>query len=312
MKNLFLLLCLGFLFSSLSAQEKEVVLKTPTGDLYGTLSVPSEASDIPVVLFIAGSGPTNRDGNNPMAKMNAYKMLAEVLSQNGIASLRYDKRGIAQSTAAGTKEADLRFDHYVADAKGWIEYLKKDPRFNQICIIGHSEGSLIGILASQNNPAVNKFISLAGAGEPIAVTLRRQLQKQPQEIRDLTDPILDRLIQGDTVGNIPLILNNLFRPSVQPFLISLFKYDPAKEISKLSQEILLIQGDTDIQVRVEDADLLAKAAPKAQKKIIHHMNHPLKVCDTKDTNTQMPTYLNPDLPLHPELAETVIHFIKEK
>lgn len=310
MKNLFLIICFSFLFSSLSAQEEEVVLKTPTGNLYGTLTTPAEASGIPVVLFITGSGPTDRDGNNPMAKNNGHKMLADILNRNGIASLRYDKRGIAKSVAAGVNEADLRFGHYVADAKLWISYLKKDPRFSQICIAGHSEGSLIGILACENNPEVDKYISIAGSGLPVGSILKKQLSEQPQQIRKMTDSIIDRLNQGDTVGNVSPLLFSLFRPSVQPFLISLFTYDPAKEIGKLLQPILIIQGDTDIQIGVENAELLAKASLNAQKVIINGMNHVLKECKTTERNAQMATYIDPELPLHPALAEYIIHFIK--
>lgn len=311
MKKLFLLLFAGFWLVQLKAQDSAVVLQTPSGNLCGSLYVPQQNGKMPVVLLIAGSGPTDRDGNNPMMKNNSLKMVAEGLCREGIASLRYDKRGIAQSSAAGIEEKDLRFENYVEDAKAWIEYLKKDKRFNTICVAGHSEGALIGILATEGNPAVNKYISIAGTGEPMPVILKRQLSDQPEQIQALTDPIIDRLSQGDTIGNVSPLLYSLFRPSVQPYLISSFKYNPAREIAKLRQPVLLIQGDTDIQVSTRDADLLSEACPDAQKVIITHMNHVLKSCNTMNKNQQIPIYMDPQLPLHPSLVPTIASFIKQ-
>src|SRR5262249_16837736 len=100
------------------ATETAADLSTPTGIIHGTLLMPEGSAKVPVALIIAGSGPTDRDGNSPLlpGKNNSYKMLAEALAAEGIASLRYDKRSIAASRAAGLKEADLRFDNYVDDA----------------------------------------------------------------------------------------------------------------------------------------------------------------------------------------------------
>mgnify|MGYP002082259879 CR=1 FL=1 len=163
---------------------------------------------------------TDRDGNNPMMKNNALKMLAEMLRTNGIASLRFDKRGIAKSSNAGLQEKNLRFEDYVNDVNDWVSYLKKDKRFNQVIVAGHSEGSQIGILAAGSNPEIGKVISLAGAGRPASQILRKQLAKQPQQILDMCNPILEKLEKGDTVGHVSPLLYTLFRPSVQPYLIS--------------------------------------------------------------------------------------------
>ena len=105
-----LLLYLGL--SNLMAQEEAVVLQTPTGDIYGTLLTPERNNNLPVVLLIAGSGPTDRNGNNPLMTNNSLKMLAELLAKNGIASLRYDKRGISASAAAVQIEPFPRFEKY--------------------------------------------------------------------------------------------------------------------------------------------------------------------------------------------------------
>ncbi len=286
---------------------EEVILKTATGNICGTLIVPFAGKRIPVVLIIAGSGPTDRNGNNPMMTNNSLKMTAEALSEKGIASLRYDKRGIAKSEKAGNDESALRFENYIDDASGWIKMLKKDNRFGKVIVLGHSEGSLIGMIAARKSGA-DAFISVSGAGKPADEILKEQLKTQPSYVKDLAFPIIDKLKKGDTVANVNPLLNSLFRPSVQPYLISWFKYNPAKEIKKLNIPVLIIQGTTDIQVKVGDAELLKKGDKKAKLVIIDGMNHILKEAPAnKEENIE--TYDNAGLPLHPEFIKTVAEFI---
>ncbi|MBU1056017.1 MAG: alpha/beta hydrolase [Proteobacteria bacterium] len=290
--------------------EKTVMLQTDTGTLEGTLLVPNTSKKIPAALIIAGSGPTDRDGNNPAMTNNSLKMLAVELSKKEIASLRYDKRGIGESKIAACKEEDLRFEHYISDAQGWIEFLKKDKRFKQIIIIGHSEGSLLGMIVSQKIN-VDKFISIAGSGRSADKSLKEQLKSQPPEILEMSLPIIDKLVQGKTVSDVHPILYSLFRPSVQPYMISWFKYDPAQEIAKLKIPVLIIQGSTDIQVSKNDAEMLAKANQKAEIRIIEGMNHIFKKAEL-DRMKNIQTYNQPQLPVMPELIESIVGFIDNK
>ncbi len=299
------------IFSNIEAQEENLVLKTATGDIYGTLTLPDDKKNIPIVLIIAGSGPTDRNGNNESMENNSLKFLAEELRKNGFASLRYDKRGIAKSQEAGGEEINLRFDNYINDVKDWVELLSNDKRFSKIIIAGHSEGSLLGIVASVNNKKVNALISIAGAGRPADEILKEQLDKTPQSVKDVVFPMIDTLKQGDTIGNVPVIFYALFRPSVQPYMISWFKYNPQIEIKKLTIPILILQGNTDIQVKETDANLLATAQPTAELKLIKNMNHVLKDCDTTDKEKQLPIYSNPDLPLNKEFVEVLVGFVKK-
>ncbi|MEJ6979569.1 alpha/beta hydrolase [Pedobacter sp. P351] len=285
--------------------ETQIVLKTKSGDIFGTLITPKKISNISVALIIAGSGPTDRDCNNPMMKCDAYKKLAYGLAKNNIASLRYDKRGIAESKAAGKKEADLRFDDYVDDAKGWIQLLKQDKRFSKVIVIGHSEGSLIGMIASTR---ADKFISIAGAGQSADKTIKEQLSSQPKEVQDLSYPILDSLVKGKTVDNVNPMLNSLFRTSVQPYMISWLKYDPQIEIQKLSIPILIVQGTNDIQVTVEDGKRLSRANPKSQLVLIDKMNHIFRTVDG-DKKANIATYNNSELPLANELVKNITDFV---
>jgi len=309
--NIFTILILIFTLSNLYSQtEKIVTMKTTTGDLEGTLMIPESNSLKMVALIIAGSGPTDRNGNNPSMTNNSLKMLATELNKNGIASLRFDKRGIGKSKQAGLKEADLRFDNYVNDATMWVEYLKNELQFNNIIIIGHSEGSLIGMIASMNKN-VKKFISLAGAGQSADKIIREQLKSQPMSVSISANAILDKLVKGESVTDIPPILNSLFRPSVQPYIISWFKYDPQKEIAKLKIPVLIIQGTTDIQVSLDDANRLSKAHQGATLAIIEGMNHILKQAPI-DRQMNILTYTQPDLPLKKELIDNIILFLNHK
>ncbi|MFT4223583.1 alpha/beta hydrolase [Dysgonomonas sp.] len=309
-----------FLSLTISAQllmkEETAVLKTSVGDIYGTLKVPDSKNPVPIAIIIAGSGPTDRDCNQPSMKSNAYKMLSDALFYNNIATLCYDKRGIAKSKVK-QKEEDLRFDAYVDDVKAWVDQLSEDKRFSDIILIGHSEGSLLGMIAAQNNPKVTKYISIAGAGMSAADILKEQLGKQmqgqPEAIKNMVFSYIDKLEQGETITDVPVYLNSLFRPSVQPYMISWFKYNPQAEISKLTIPVLLLQGTKDIQVGINQMELLAKASPNAQKVIIENMDHVMKISETTDMAEQVKnSYNNPDTPISKELTKTIIDFIKEK
>ena len=293
-----------------SYTETPITLETKTGKIFGTLCTPKIFNKIPLALIIAGSGPTDRNGNNAMGlQTDTYKILAHKLAASNIATLRYDKRGIGESKDAMGKEDDLRFEDYIHDASDWLAILKKDKRFSEVDIKGHSEGSLIGMVAAREN--TNKYISLAGIGQTADKTLKLQLAHQPKMIQDSAYPILDSLAAGKTVKDVPSILVALFRPSVQPYEISWFKYDPSAEIKKLKMPILILQGTSDLQVTVEDAKMLKAADTSAKLVLLDGMNHILrKVGDDKQAN--MKSYSDPTLPLDEELVTDIIGFIKGK
>ena len=303
--GLALLMLTGNLFAQ--ATDGAVTLETQTGNIEGTLLLPPTGNNVPVVLIIAGSGPTDRNGNNPMMTNNSLKMIAEGLSEKGIATLRYDKRGIAESQGAGVNESDLRFEIYVEDAIEWVEWLQKDGRFSEIYILGHSEGSLIGMIAAQEKE-VKKFISVAGIGSPAGEILREQLNAQSSMALELALPYLEKLEKGETIEEVPKMLYSLFRPSVQPYMISWLKYDPSKEIAKLKKPVLIVQGTTDIQVPVSEAEKLAAANKQAEVRIIEGMNHVLKESEP-DRQKNLQTYTNPTLPLKKGLIDAIVEFI---
>ncbi len=308
MKKTILFILIVFVSTFFQAQEETITLQTPTGNIEGTLLLPSVEKPT-IALIIAGSGPTDRDGNSGGLKMNYLKMLAEGLYENNIASIRYDKRGIGASVMPGLKEDDLTFSDFISDAELWMDKIMDDSRFGDIVVIGHSEGSLIGMIASQNKQP-NKFISIAGPGITMLATIRRQLKDQPPYILSMSEPILEKLEKGQTVDSVPPLLNSLFRQSVQNYLISVSKYDPLVEISKLKCPVMIVQGTTDIQIEVLDAEKLAESNKNSKLLIIEGMNHILKEApENRLLNIQ--TYGNPDLKIKEGLVDSISQYIVE-
>ncbi|RYY32755.1 MAG: alpha/beta fold hydrolase [Sphingobacteriaceae bacterium] len=302
----------GF-FVDVDKREKVGAVTIPTTNavIKGTLSVPEVAEPMPVVLLIAGSGPTDRDGNSQLmsGKANNFMQISDGLKLKNIAVLRYDKRGVGQSTTTKAA-ADVTFEDMVDDAANIIKMLKADKRFNKIIVAGHSEGSLIGMLAAAREKA-DALISLSGPAFAADAILKTQLKGavSPDDFAKST-AIIDSIKAGSTVKQkIDPKYNSLFNPSLQPYLYSWMKHDPGKVIATMTIPVLIVQGTNDIQVSVNDASSLKKAYPKAQLKLINGMNHILKQAPA-DRLQNIATYTNPDLPLHPELIPTLENFIE--
>jgi len=294
--------------SSLFAEDVSISVEGKT--LKGELSVAGKDKS-QAVFILSGSGPTDRDGNTlgALGKNNSLKYLADVFSKEGVTALRVDKRGIGASSSAAVQESDLRFATYVEDAKHWIKFLE-DQGYSEIVLIGHSEGALVATLAASSE-SVTGLVCIAGAGRPASDILREQLMpKLPQELYTQADKTISSLTEGKSVQDYPPALDALFRHSVQAYLISWFQIDPAKSISEVKVPILIVQGSTDLQVSLRDAELLHTKAKGSQLIIIKGMNHVLKEVDG-DLSAQMPSYFKPDLPLHKGLGAIVVDFLKK-
>ncbi|MBF8653067.1 alpha/beta hydrolase [Pseudomonas putida] len=290
---------------------RPIDLDTGQGVLHGSLLLPQQDTPPPVVLIIAGSGPTDRDGNNPAGgRVDNLKRLALLLANANIASVRYDKRGVAASQPATPDERDLSVERYVADVVAWGHKLKADPRFGSLILIGHSEGALIASLAAEQAGA-SAVISLAGSGRPMAEVVREQLaERLPPAQLARGSALLDRLEAGQTSLDVPAPLRQVFRPSVQPYLITLFRQDPAAAFARLPMPALIVQGRNDVQVDVADAQKLKDAKPDAHLVLIEGMNHMLRI-SPKDMSEQRESYQNPQLPLARELGEQIVTFIRQ-
>lgn len=309
---LFIAAFAGFALYAAGPNEDPVTVPVTGGNLSGTLLLPPGSGPFPVVLIIAGSGPTDRNGNNgARLRTDAYKKLAQGLAAEGVATLRYDKRGIGASTVK-QKESDMRFDDFIDDALALAAVLERDKRFSTVSIIGHSEGALIGIVAAKRDPRIHALVSLEGPGRSLAAIINEQVRANPHnppKIVEEVESINASLLAGKTVPNPDPLLAALFRPSVQPYLISEYKYDPAAIIAKLTTPVLIVQGTHDIQVSPLDAKQLAAADSRAKLSIIDGMNHVL-VDAPADRAQNVATYSQPSLPLDPKLVPLISSFLK--
>jgi len=293
-----------------SFYETELTLTPDSVNLYGTLSMPDSTGQYPLVIIIAGSGPTDRNGNSVLGiTAKPYQLIADTLVKCGIATFRFDKRGIAKSVAKGMKEEDLSFDCYVNDVVFIINEFKKDKRFNKIILLGHSEGALIGAIAA-NLIEIDKYISVSGISRPADSVLIEQLSHSKEVDLEEAKRIIEEIKKGNTTKINDVNLVSIFRLSVQPYLASWFKYNPKTEYAKLTIPVLILHGTTDIQIPLSDAEQLAKVTQNAKLVVLEHMNHVLKDAPA-DTLKNAETYNNPDLPVYPKLIEEIVKFVKE-
>jgi pimeloyl-ACP methyl ester carboxylesterase len=295
----------------------EAELTTDTGTLAGVFDLPPTPGPWPVVLIHPGSGPTDKDGNNPQgSKTNALKTLAGALAARGIACLRIDKRGIGGSQGAMGKPEELRLETYVTDAAAWVRFLRADKRFTKVGCVGHSEGSLICIVAGQTEK-LDAFVSLCGPGRRCSDILREQLMDQlPEDARQPTEALIRSLEAGKTFDDVPKevprnVALKLFHKNGQQMLISLFKHDPAADIGGLSCPVLVVSGSHDWQMREIEGQKLAAGAKGAKHVVLKGMSHVLKETDTTDPVEQSKTvYQDVKAPLHAKLVGELADFLR--
>lgn len=276
------------------------------GALEGTLLRPDGAAS-PVALIVAGSGPTDRNGNQPGLVNDHLRHLAQALAAQGIATLRTDKRGVAASAAGAPDESALTPQVYAQDAADWLALLDARPDLGPVSVIGHSEGALIATLAAQAHP-VAALVLLAGAGEPADRLIARQLAAAglPEPLQQASAAISAALQGGTDLPPIPPELAPLYRPSVLPYLSAWFGLDPAAELARVpaATAVMIVQGGTDLQVFPDQADHLAAARPDARVLRVDGMNHILRLAPAERA-ANLATYTDPGLPLAPGLAPAI-------
>tara|TARA_R110002073_G_scaffold40547_5_gene114998 strand:- start:104138 stop:105082 length:945 start_codon:yes stop_codon:yes gene_type:complete len=308
--NLTLLTFLYAVFASAQTHEfVEIELSIPSEKVTvnGALLAPEISKKVPLVIIIPGSGLCDRDGNQAGGKGNSLKYLAEGLALNDIASYRYDKSTVVLAQKVGLKEEEISVDDFITDAVTVIRYFKNQERFSKIIVTGHSQGSLVGMVASESG--ADAFISLAGAGRSIDEILTEQVVAQSPMFKDDLAKTFGILNTGKIDENFNPLLVSIFRKSLQPFWMSWMKYKPQEEIKKLNIPILIINGTKDIQVPVSDAALLHKANTKSELQLIENMNHVFKEVTVDDRTENIATYTNTDLPTMIELIDVITKFV---
>lgn len=300
----------GFL-SEMGEDAAPVASEINAGALAGTLL--SAYDRDPVVLIVPGSGPTDRDGNSPMGvATDAYRLLAEALAEEHIATVRIDKRGMFGSAGAGDPNAVTPAD-YVADIHAWIDAIREARGSDCVFLLGHSEGALMVSLAAEGREDVCGLILVAGMGRRMGEVIREQLSANPANA-----PLLDQAMAALTeleagrqvdVSAMHPALVPLFAPQVQDYLIATLNLDPVEAVNRANKETLIVQGKTDLQVSVEDARLLNRAR-KTKLQLIDGMNHVLKEAPA-DRAANLATYLDPTLPLAPGLVRRIEDFVED-
>ena len=286
----------------------------PLAPLKGTLLSPADDPKAPVVLIVPGSGPTDRDGDNPMGvKAAPYRLLAEALAADGIASARIDKRGMFASGPAVENADQVTIGDYANDVHAWVASLKAKTGAPCIWVLGHSEGALVAEAAAQEPKGICGIILVSGMGRQFGEVITEQLKDNPANAPILAEALgaVTKLEAGqhvDVSGMNPVLMP-LFRPSVQDYLIDLMTQDPVKLLAAYPGPVLVMQGTTDMQVSVEDAQLLAHARPGVELALLPGVNHVLKVAPA-DRAANVATYADPSLPLAPGVAGTIAGFIK--
>lgn len=304
---------IGFVKGFNDGDIEPAISEITAGELHGTL-VDVRHRD-PVVLIVPGSGPTDRDGNSAAGlSTNAYKLLAEGLAKEGVASVRVDKRGLYSSAGAGDPN-NVTPAAYAADYGAWIDAIKAErgPGSGCIFLLGHSEGALMVSLAAQGRKDVCGLILVAGIGRPMGEVMRAQIRSNPANAPLVDDAMraLDELEAGRHVDVSAMhpALQQVFAPAVQDYLISVVNIDPVEAVRRANLPTLVIQGTTDVQVSLDDAKLL-NSAPRTKLEVIDGMNHVLKKAPA-DRAANLATYSDPSLKLAPKLVRRIEDFVKD-
>jgi pimeloyl-ACP methyl ester carboxylesterase len=286
-----------------------VRIPRPPGRLEGTLITPRGVPRPSIVLLVGGAGPIDRNGNPVGApgRHDALRQVAESLAVNGVASLRFDPRGIAQSASARIPEVELRFPLFLNDVVAWIDVLNRRSAFGPLFVAGYDEGALVGLLSAGALPAAG-YIMLAAPSRNIADIMRDEITAEQPSAATEVDSILAALRDWRPVARLSLAMSTIFPVSIHNFLSSWMRYAPAAELSALNAPCLIVHGRHDAQIVPANADTLAKAQPGCLRAMIDSMTHTLKR-GPADPAAQGPMYLDPTLPLAPGLITSVLDFI---
>ena len=268
--------------------------------LSGTLTLPdSPPPRCPAVLLVQGSGPTDRDGNQPPHGItNLLSGIAGALAGAGIASLRYDKRGQYRSAPAPSGfeavKVFARFENYVNDARAAFTTLTRQPDIapTRCGVLGHSEGGLIALHMTM--PPVACVMLAATAARRVDLLLAAQIdalarrqgatEAQRAQIAAELRSIFDEIRRTETTPTtISPGLRAFFPPYLAGFQHQIADIDPLSLAARAAVPMAIIQGGADAQVSpTDDAEPLRRALPKAEFTLVDGLDHNLNPVGAKE------------------------------
>ena len=311
------LVAVGVVSQASNVSEASLEAPGPAGPLKATLALPDASNNLraPPVLIVPGSGPTDRDGNSPLGvKAAPYRLLAEALAQRGLSTVRIDKRGMFASGGAIPDANDVTISDYASDVHAWVDVIKAKTGATCVWVLGHSEGGLVALAAAQKPAGLCGLILVSTPGRPLGEVLREQLKANPANAPLLGDAegAISKLERGShvDVSSMHPALQRLFAPAVQNFLVSTMSLDPATLLKAYSGPVLLVQGNKDLQVSVEDAQRLGRASASAKVVVLPDVNHVLKTVSSGTPGANLAAYADPGLPVATSVVDAIADVVR--
>ncbi len=253
-----------------ASEEVSFSSKAPGVQLAGTLTLPKTSGKLPAAILISGSGPQDRDES--LADHKPFLVMADHLTRQGIAILRYDDRGTAKSTGnfQGATTAD-----FAEDTRGAVAYLKSRPDIDatKIFLIGHSEGGIIAPMVAAADPSLAGIVSLSGPTIPG----ERIIKRQTVDLARAAGLDEQKAQEAGATGYAQMMSQSL----IDPWMAYFWKHDPAESWKKVQCPILALNGSLDMQVNAdENLAALQAANPKAIVKKLERLNHLFQTAQT--------------------------------
>lgn len=301
MNKLFISLCYILLAFNSQAQVSEIT--TPRGTFHAEWNIVDKQN---LVILIPGSGQVDRNGNAGGMRGNDLLYLSDSLSAKGISTLRTDKITSAESEVSNYD--NLLYDEFVSLVNNWVD-VAVDSGFQNVYVLGHSQGALSALLIGSQRDDIAGVISLCGAGRPIIQILKEQLAQQfAQDKMESISAAFDSVALGYNPKCPNAFLTSLFNEKAYPFLRSWNKYDPATVADSVTLPVLILNGETDIQVSILDGEILSAHAPNNTFHIIRGMGHMLREAPNQRM-LALSFYGRADLPIVSELPARIAEFI---
>lgn len=322
---------------------KEVIVENKKDKikLSGTLTMPAKGKDFPAVILISGSGPQDRD--ETLMDHKPFAVIADFLTKNGIAVLRFDDRGVAKSTGSFENATSAEF---ADDALACFDFLQSQKKIDKknIGVLGHSEGGMVAAMVAARESEIAFVVSLAGTGvtgkevlskQNIDIALSQGMSKKDAESnRDNVMSMLDIVLNTQDMQLAEQLLSEkldsmlapqkAFIPDFENFkknqiaginsrwMKFFLTYDPAQAWEKVKCPVLLLNGEKDIQV---DATMNLNAISKALDKggnvdyktvIFQQQNHLFQVCE----KCNLQEYATIEQTISPDVLEEILKHIR--